>query len=249
MRHCLPLAKIPARKGISKSRFPFGIYTFQEITSTDEFRKKLTAGLELTPSFRATFGIESLDSTDQLHGFPVTAGEGLVEACAGDFALGHFRGNVGDDLSGNPNHKFSRGDFPVVGDHAAGTDNAIISDLHSFMKDRSHSHENVFSDPGPMNDGAVADVAVFRQPGGLLGKGVNDHVLLDIGAVSDFDVAEISPQDSSRADVAVFPDGHASDQDRAGVDKRGFADLGSFPLEFVNGHINQPFGRILAVIK
>jgi hypothetical protein len=78
---------------------------------------------------------------------------------------------------------------------------------------------------------------------------VDDHILLDIGAVADFDVAEIPPQNGPRTDVAVFPDGHPSDENCAWMDKRSFPHFRLFSFELVDGHFSYPFWIILGGMK
>ena len=135
----------------------------------------------------------SLKLADQFERPPVATGKGLVEF--GPCYLGplHLRGDITDDFSGNTDHEFSRGNFSIIGDHTPLTDDAIFSHFHPFVKDSPHSDENVLSDLTTMHDGTMTDVAIFREPGGLLGKGMDDGIFLNVGTVADFDITKISP--------------------------------------------------------
>jgi hypothetical protein len=52
--HFTNLDKIPEMKSISKPRLPFEIYTFQEIMSTEEFRKKPLLSCKISCESRQT---------------------------------------------------------------------------------------------------------------------------------------------------------------------------------------------------
>ena len=59
----------------------------------------------------------SLKLADQFERPPVATGKGLVEFGPRYLGLLHLRGDITDDFSGNTDHEFSRGNFPVIGDH------------------------------------------------------------------------------------------------------------------------------------
>jgi len=94
-----------------------------------------------------------------------------------------------------------------------------------------------------MHNGTMADMAVFREPGGLLGKGVDDRIFLDVGTVADFDITKIPPENGPGSDIAIFSDGHPADQNGGRMDKRGFPDLGPLTFEFVKRHFFFPLFR------
>jgi hypothetical protein len=62
-------------------------------------------------------------------------------------------------------------------------------------------------------------------------------------------MSEVAAQDRSRADITIFPDGHAPDQDGGRVNERGFPHLRAFSFEFINRHKVYPLPEILRIWK
>ena len=64
----------------------------------------------------------------------------------------------------------------------------MTSDLHPFMEDGPHSHENIFSDGRSVNDGSMTDMAIPPKPCSAVRKRMDDAIFLNVGPVPYLDI-------------------------------------------------------------
>jgi len=83
-------------------------------------------------------------------------------------------------------------------------------------------------------------VASFPEYGRLSGLYMYGAVLLDIGAVTYDDGAEVAPQDSTGGDVALISDLYVSDQDGFRVYTAVDSNAGGFAFKLIPWHRSTP---------
>jgi hypothetical protein len=100
-----------------------------------------------------------------------------------------------------------------------------------------HANQGIVANGAAMDDGAVADRAIFADDERVIGIGVEDAVLLHIGAGADADGFDIAARHHAEPDADLGSDPDVADQHGSGGDPADIGvNVGGDAIEGVKGH-------------
>jgi hypothetical protein len=123
------------------------------------------------------------------------------------------------DLGGNAGGKGARRHLESRAHEGHGRDHGGFADDGAVHDRCIHAHQRIPADPAAMQDGAMADMAVFFDHRIGAGKAMHDAAILDVGAALQDQSAEIAAQRSARPDITAGADDDVADQHGRGVDE------------------------------
>ena len=110
------------------------------------------------------------------------------------------------------------------------------ADGRAVEERRAVADQRLLADLGAVHDAAVADGGVAADHQGLAGRGVQDRVVLHVGALADHDRADVGAQHGAVPDAGALLDGHVADQGRGRGDEGVGVDGGALALELEQWH-------------
>ena len=102
--------------------------------------------------------------------------------------------------------------------HRAGGEHRALAEAAALQHGGAHADERALLDDAALELGRVADGRVLLDQGGQVFGAVDDHVVLDVGALADTDRRLVRSQDRAEPHAGAFFDFHVADEDRGGCD-------------------------------
>jgi hypothetical protein len=169
-------------------------------------------GLEVRQLQALAVGFRDRQGFDLLHRAVAAPDEIVINAGAVDlpvhFEFGEFAHHLGRHSAG----QHARGNFETRLDEALRRDDRRFADDGLVHHHGVHADHAVLAHDAAMQDGAMADVAIFLDDGVAAGKAVHYTAVLHVGAGTDEQATEVAAQAGTGTDVGARTDVHVTDQ-------------------------------------
>ena len=155
----------------------------------------------------------------------------LVIFCLGDGT---------NDTAGDAVGHMSGGDTHAAFYYCPCTDEAVFFDDGTFLNDGTHADKNVVVDRAAVDDGVMADGHAAANVDIIAHFYMEGSVFLQVGVVTDGDLAIACAYHCAGIDDDIFPQFYAADDFSCGENKAGFWHFGDEVFIFTD-HGTAPF--------